>query len=77
LYSVDDLFAAIAAHLRRHNQRLGQPLVERVWPEAVQAYGGQVLHCRRCGAAIEDGGGLFDVEKLRAERACHMCYAPF
>ncbi len=34
--------------------------------------------CRKCGRVISDGGALgYDVEELRAERACADCYTPF
>jgi hypothetical protein len=34
--------------------------------------------CRKCGQLIGDGGVTgYDVEKLRAKRACADCYTPF
>jgi len=36
-----------------------------------------VPHCRYCGKAITVGDDAFDVEQLRAARACVDHFAPF
>lgn len=76
---MDDLFAAIAAYLRERNSRLTaeRAPVERVWSGSLRAYTGQAVYCRICGRPITSGEGLFDVEKLRADRACVDHYIPF
>lgn len=35
-----------------------------------------VPRCKRCGEAIRDGGGRFDIAKLRAERVCAEHHGP-
>ena len=36
-----------------------------------------VPHCRYCGKPITEGDDAFDVEQMRAARACVDHYAPF
>ena len=75
---MDDLFAAIADHLRRHNRRLDHAPIERVWPESVRAHGGAGVYCRVCGKLILSGEGLVELESLWADRLCADHYSiPF
>jgi len=67
---VDDLHAAIAAYLRRHNPHLLTPS-----PPPVSLL--DVPRCRYCGKPIAQGNDAFDVEQMRAARACVDHFAPF
>lgn len=68
---MDDLFAAIAAHLRRHNARLRPAPVERVWLEALRP----LARCRLCQAAIVAGEGDAPAyAALLAAGRCLACY---
>jgi hypothetical protein len=74
---MDELHAAIAAHLRRHNRRLGRAPIDRVWREALRTYGVRAVHCQVCGKAITSGEGLFALERLREARRCADHYIPY
>ncbi len=74
---MDELHAAIAAHLRaqrRPRTATGtrEEAILALWRERAG-----VPHCRYCGAPITVGDDAFDVAQLRAARACAACYAPF
>ena len=73
---MDDLFAAIADHLRRHNRRRPDP-IERVWTGTLRAHGGRRVYCRVCGRPITSGEGLFALERLLRDRTCVHCFIPF
>jgi hypothetical protein len=72
---VEELHAAIAAHLRAERQRrvcaIEEPILA-TWRERWD-----VLRCRYCGKSIAEGDDLWDVEYLRQARACADHYAPF
>lgn len=80
---MDDLFAAIAAHLRRHNRRLLTPcpppvplagkeaIIAGIWGDARPQ-----VYCRYCGRPIWSGEGLFEVDKLWEDRSCVDHYVP-
>ena len=74
---MDDLFAAIADHLRRYNQRLEPAPTERVWRETVRAFSSAAVYCRHCGKAIVSGEGVFELESLWEDRSCAEHYIPF
>ena len=74
---MDDLFAVIAAHLRRHNRRPGRAPIERVWTGTLRRHGGPPVYCRHCGRPILSGDGLFELEELREDRSCADHYIPF
>ena len=79
---MDEIFAAIAAYLRERNPRLTveRAPVERVWRDSLRPWrpsAGPMVYCRCCGRAILSGEGLFDLEKLREDRACAEHYIPF
>ncbi len=65
-----ELHVATTAHLRRHNPRYLTPS-----PPPVPLL--DVPHCRYCGKAITAGDDAFDVEQMRAARACVNHFAPF
>lgn len=74
---MDDLFAEIRIYLAFHNDRLRRAPVRRGSSRALWDYSGQQVYCKVCGRPITSGEGLFDVEKLRADRACADHYVPF
>ena len=53
--------------LRRHEEH-----VLGLWRERAG-----VPHCRYCGKPIIEGDDAFDVEQMRAARACVNHFAPF
>jgi hypothetical protein len=75
---VDELHAAIAAYLRRHNDWLRPGPIPRVRPEALRP----LAHCRICDALIagdEEARIAADTEvpalaTLLAARLCVICY---
>lgn len=73
---MDELHAAIAAHLRLHRQFVPDPARDErilaIWHERAG-----VPRCRYCGKAITAGDDAFDVEQMRAARACIDHFAPF
>jgi len=74
---VDELHAAIAAHLRAQRRQLAatgerDERILALWRERCA-----VPHCRYCGKPITVGDDAFDVEQLRAARACVDHFAPF
>lgn len=74
---MDELHAAIAAHLRRTNRRLERAPIGHVWEEALRSLAGRQVYCRWCGKPITGGEGLFALEKLREDRSCVDHYIPF
>ncbi len=73
----DELHASIDAHLRRQRQvramlRRHEEHILGLWRERVD-----VPHCRYCGKPIIAGDDVFDVETMRAARACVDHFAPF
>jgi len=73
----EDLHAAIAAHLRAQRPHLAETgeRDERILALWYERRG--VPHCRYCGKPIIAGDDAFDVEQMRAARACVDHYAPF
>ncbi len=74
---MDELHAAIAAHLRAQRRQPAatgerEAAILNIWYERAG-----VLHCRYCGKPITAGDDAFDVEQMRAARACVDHYAPF
>ncbi len=74
---MEELHAAIAAHLRaqrRHLTETGEreSAILALWYERAG-----VPRCRYCGKAIIEGDDACDVEQMRAARACVDHYAPF
>ena len=84
-----ELHAAIAAYLwsqRRlvasdevdltsniaQSARLSEAAILNIWLARCD-----VPHCRYCGKAITAGDDAFDVEQMRAARACVNHFAPF
>ena len=66
----NDLHAAIAAYLRKHNPRVITPC-----PPPVPLL--DVPRCRYCGKPITTGDDAFNVEQMRAARACVDHFASF
>ena len=64
---MEDLHAAIAAHLRRHNSRYLKPC-----PPPVPLL--DVPRCRRCRAAITAEGDQFEIAVLLADGRCVDCH---
>lgn len=74
---MEELHAAIAAHLRAQRRQLAETgerdeQILAIWYERAG-----VPHCRYCGKAIVAGDDAFDVETMRAARACVDHFAPF
>ncbi len=74
---MDELHAAIAAHLRAQRRQLAETgareaAILGIWRDRVG-----VPCCRYCGKPITAGDDAFDVEQMRAARACVDHYAPF
>ena len=74
---MDELHAAIAAHLRAQRRQLAETdereaAILGIWRERCA-----VPRCRYCGKAITEGDDAFDVEQMRAARACVNHFAPF
>jgi hypothetical protein len=69
---VDDLFAAIAAHLRRTNRRLGRAPIERVWDDTVRPLA--LRPCRSCGGTIATDRDIQALGPLLAGQLCPGCY---
>jgi hypothetical protein len=84
---VDDLHAAIAAHLRERNTRLTveRAPIERVWQDSVRPLA--LMRCRRCGGPLLADASVTQVEALGvadgdlgalgpllAARLCVGCY---
>jgi hypothetical protein len=70
---MDDLFAAIAVHLRRHNRRLERAPVERVWQETMRPLA-PAPGCQCCGRAIMAGADPLTIGYLLRARRCLDCY---
>lgn len=74
---MDDLHAAIAAHLRARRRQAAEPhqrddrILAR-WYERCET-----PRCRYCGKPITEGDDLWDVEYRRQARACADHYALF
>jgi len=67
---VDELHAAIVAHLRAQRRHLAatgdrESAIMAIWRER-----GPVPHCRYCGTPIGDRDVWFPVEELLLARAC-------
>ncbi len=85
----EDLHAAIAAHLRaqRRTAEVRRPLADAERHYTQLARDAQILAiwrdrvgvpcCRYCGKPITESDDAFDVEQMRAARACVDHYAPF
>ena len=74
---MDELHAAIAAHLRAQRRQVAErqqrdARILAIWRERCD-----VPRCRYCGKAIAEGDDLWDVEYLRQARACADHCAPF
>jgi hypothetical protein len=69
---VEELHAAIAAYLDRQRLRERESRILAIWRERCA-----VPRCRYCGKPITEGDEAFDVEQMRAARACVDHYAPF
>ncbi len=74
---MDALHASIATHLRAQRRQFAETgeresAILAIWRERAR-----VPHCRYCGKAITAGDDAFDVEQMRAARACVDHYAPF
>jgi len=65
----DDLHAAIANYLRRHNRRILAPCPPPVPLASVR--------CQVCGHPVDDDGGLFNLADMQLRRQCERHYAPF
>lgn len=85
----NELHAAIAAYLRAQPRplmdeefdatphvgglvRYSEERILAIWHERVG-----VPYCRYCGKPITEGDDAFDVEQMRAARACVDHFAPF
>lgn len=71
----DQLFAAIAAHLRRDRRPTGAVPLDPAILRIREGY--LVPRCRYCGGEIANGNGLFSVDELRLVRMCAACSLPF
>ncbi len=74
---MDELHAAIAAYLHRAARvqslkRRHEAAIMAIWYERAA-----VPHCRYCGKPIIEGDDAFDVEQMRAARACVNHLAAF
>jgi hypothetical protein len=74
---VDELHASIAAYLRAQRRQPAETgeresAILGIWRERCA-----VPCCRYCGKPITAGDDAFDVEQMRAARACVDHYAPF
>ncbi len=74
---MEELHAAIVAHLRAQRRQLAETgeresAILGIWRERCA-----VPRCRYCGKPITAGDDAFDVEQMRAARACVDHYAPF
>ena len=73
---MDELHAAIAAHLRAQRQRRVCALEERmlaIWHDQWA-----VPRCKVGGAAIDDDdGGLYSLADMRQFRECALHHTPF
>lgn len=74
---MDELHAAIAAHLRAQHRGFvyarHEAAVMGLWRERCAT-----PRCKICGAAIDDDdGGLYDLADLRQVRECALHHTPF
>ncbi len=74
---MEELHATIAAHLRAQRRQFAETgereaAILDIWRERAG-----MPHCRYCGKPITAGDDAFDVEQMRAARACVDHYAPF
>jgi len=70
---VDELHAVIAEYLRQQRRlAVSEAALLAIWYERCG-----VPYCRYCGKAITEGDDAFDVEQMRAARACVDHFAPF
>jgi len=75
---VEELHAAIAAHLRRQRQvqammRRHEEHVLGLWRERCA-----VPRCKVCGATVDDDdGGLYNLADMQLRRQCAAHYCPF
>lgn len=75
---MEELHAAIAAHLRAQRRQLAEAgeretAILNIWQDRCM-----VPRCKVCGAAIEDDdGGLFDLSDMQKVRECALHYTPF
>lgn len=73
---MEELHAAIAAHLRAQRERRVGALEERIlalWHDQWD-----VPRCKVCGAAVDDDdNGLYNLEDMRKVRECALHYTPF
>jgi len=74
---MEELHAAIADHLRAQRPQLAETgereaAILDLWRERCA-----VPRCRYCGKPITAGDDAFDVEQMRAARACVNHFAPF
>ena len=74
---MDDLHAAIVAHLRAQRRQLAETGAREAAILASWYERAGVPHCRYCGKPITAGDDAFDVEQMRAARACVNHFAPF
>ncbi len=77
---MDELHASIATYLRAQRRQLvetgdrdeREAAILGIWRERCA-----VPRCRYCGKPITAGDDAFDVEQMRAARACVNHFAPF
>ena len=70
---MDELHAVIVEYLRQQRRSTASEAgILGIWRARCA-----VPHCRYCGKAITQGDDAFDVEQMRAARACVDHYAPF
>ena len=74
---MDELHAAIAAHLRRQRRQVAEDQQRDNRILAIWREWGAVPRCRHCGKAIAEDDDMWAVEDLRRARACADHYAPF
>jgi len=70
---MDELHAVIVEYLRQQRRLTSSEAgILGIWRERYA-----VPHCRYCGKPITEGDDAFDVERMRAARACVNHFAPF
>jgi len=74
---VEELHAAIAAHLRAQRRQFAETGEREAGILAIWRERCAVPRCRYCGKPIAEGDEAFDVELMRQARACVDHYAPF
>lgn len=75
---MDELHAAIAAYLRgqRRTIEVRRPRAEAL-PLELEMTSHPAPRCQVCGRAVDDDGGLFNLQDMQLRRQCAEHYCPF